>query len=296
MKTFRSARSWLFVPGDSERKIAKCWTSGADGIILDLEDSVTPENKATARSTTAAAIRDARAGGIDLIVLVRLNALPTGLTSDDIEATIGAAPDGYVAPKVASAADISTFAHLLDEAEKRVGVDARTRLLPIATEVPKAIFKLDEIAAAHERIAGLIWGMEDLGAEVGSRRTRRDDGEILDPYKMVRALALFAAAAADIPCIDTPFVDIANENGLAREAGEASMLGFSGKLAIHPSQVAIINAAFSPSPAEIEDARTILDLSRNGGGAAFRYKGRMVDTPHLVAAQRLLERFGDDQG
>jgi len=288
MKDLRSCRSWLFVPGDSERKIAKCWSSGADAIILDLEDSVLPENKAAARSTTADAIRQARANDITTTIVVRLNSLQTGLAAGDIAATIAAAPDGYVAPKVAGAADVLEFARLMDDAG--ASGHGSPSLIPIATEVPEAIFKLAEIASAHERIGGILWGMEDLGTEIGARRTRHPNGDILDAFKTVRSLALFAGSAAGIACVDTPFVDISNADGLVREAREASWMGFSGKLAIHPSQVAAINDAFSPSPEDIEEAREILDMSRGGGGAAFRYKGRMIDTPHLAAAERLLAR------
>jgi citrate lyase subunit beta/citryl-CoA lyase len=287
MKDLRSCRSWLFVPGDSERKIARCWSSGADAIILDLEDSVLPENKASARATTAAAIRQARANNIATIILVRLNALQTGLTEDDIAATITAAPDGYVAPKVAGASDVREFARLIGDAEMPGQMSS---LIPIATEVPEAIFKLAEIAKADERVGGILWGMEDLGTEIGARRTRQPNGDILEPFKTARSLALFAGSAAGIACVDTPFVDISNAHGLAREAMEASWMGFSGKLAIHPSQIASINDAFSPSPEDLEEAQAILDLSRSGGGAAFRYKGRMIDTPHLAAAERLLAR------
>lgn len=285
-KDFRFARSWLFVPGDSERKLAKCWSSGADAIIIDLEDSVTAENKAVARSTAAQAIRDARAAGVATTIVVRLNALQTGLTEDDIAATIDAGADGYVAPKIARASDVVEFARMLTGAE--ASGTGPAALIPIATEVPEAIFRLYEIAQAHERVAGIFWGMEDLGAELASRRTRYPNGKILDAFKTVRSLALFAAAAAGIACVDTPFVDMSNTDGLAKEAIEASWMGFSGKLAIHPSQVQPINTAFSPSPEEVEEAQAILEMSRDGGGAAFRYKGRMIDTPHLAAAERLL--------
>lgn len=288
-KDFRFARSWLFVPGDSQRKLAKCWSSGADAIIVDLEDSVTTENKAVARATAAEAIRNARAAGVTSAIVVRLNALQTGLAEEDIVATIGAGADGYVAPKVARASDVVEFARLLEGAEAP-GVEPAA-LIPIATEVPEAIFGLREIALAHRRVGGIFWGMEDLGVEVGARRTRHDNGEILEAFKVVRSLALFAASAARIACVDTPFIDIANAEGLAKEAAEASWTGFSGKLAIHPSQVEPINVAFSPSPGEIEDARAILRMSREGEGAAFRYKGRMIDAPHLATAERLLDRL-----
>ena len=289
MKDLSFARSWLFVPGDSERKLAKCWSSGADAIIIDLEDSVTAGNKALARATTAQAIRKARSDGIASTIVVRINAWQTGLLEDDIAAISGAGPDGSVVPKVARASDLASIAVLLDRIEP--AASTRASLIPIATELPEAIFRLPEIATAHERVRALFWGMEDLGVEVGARRTRRADGEILEAFRMVRSLALFAAAAAGIACVDTPFVDIANADGLASEAQEASWVGFSGKLAIHPSQVDAINAAFSPSAEEVEEARAILAMSRDGGGAAFRYAGRMIDTPHLNAAERLLSRL-----
>lgn len=289
MKDFRMARSWLFVPGNSERKLAACWTSGADAVIVDLEDSVPAEEKAAARLAAAAAIRAARERGHRRPIVLRANALQTGLADDDVAATIDAGLDGYVVPKVAGAADVVAFAGLIDR--HAGGRRPEIGLIPIATELPRAIFHLPDIATAHRRVGGLFWGMEDLGVELGARRTRRGDGEILDAFKTVRSLALFAAAAAGIACVDTPVVDMANTACLAREAEEASWMGFSGKLAIHPAQLAVINAAFTPSAEEIEDARAILKLSADGGGAAFRYKGRMVDTPHLTAAAKLLAKL-----
>ncbi|MBL8584979.1 MAG: CoA ester lyase [Rhizobiaceae bacterium] len=288
MKDFRAYRSWLFVPGDSERKLAKAWSSGADVIIVDLEDAVSAENKRQARLTATTAIGDARAAGIATTVVVRINGLETGLAEEDIQAVARLAVDGIVLPKVRGAADVAEAARRLDAAEPSGA--AHLAIIPIATEVPAAIFALPEIASAHRRVRGIFWGMEDLGAEIGARRTRRDDGEILEAFRTVRSLALFAASAAGIASVDTPFVDIANAAGLEHEATEASWMGFSGKLAIHPAQVEAINVAFSPTADEIAEAETILCLSRDGGGAAFRYKGRMIDTPHLVAAERLLAR------
>ena len=282
------ARSWLFVPGNSERKLAACWASGADAVVVDLEDSVPAEEKAAARMAAAAAIAASRARGEARTIVLRTNALQTGLAEDDVAATIDSGLDGFVVPKVGGPADVSTFAGLVDR--HAVARHTEIGIIPIATEVPRAIFDLPGIATAHRRVGGLFWGMEDLGVEAGARRTRRDDGEILDAFKTVRSLALFAAAAAGIACVDTPVVDMGNAACLAREAEEASWMGFSGKLAIHPAQLAAINAAFSPTAAEREDAEAILRLSAEGGGAAFRYKGRMVDTPHLTAAAKLLAK------
>lgn len=287
---FRAARSWLFVPGDSERKIAKCWESGADALIFDLEDSVSADAKPAARALVAETLRR-RTSNAPLCV-IRINALATGLALSDIEETIGSRPAAYVVPKANSAADVAVIAELLEVAERAAGIaPAATRILPIATETPGAIFRLDEIASAHARNAALLWGMEDLAVELAARATRTGTGGILDVFKTVRSLALLAGAAAGIGIIDTPMTDIGALDRLAEEASEAAHMGFTGKLAIHPSQVEPINRAFTPSDEEIADAEEILRLSKDGGGSAFRFKGRMIDTPHLVAAERLLARM-----
>lgn len=289
---FRMLRSWMFVPGDSERKLARAWEAGADALILDLEDSVMPQNKADARGIASAALATARGRDGGPAVFIRINALSTGLAEADIAGTIAARPDGYVLPKVADGSDVRRAAAILAAAERDAGLPARSvALLPIATELPQALFHLPDIAGGDPRVAGLLWGMEDLSTEIGARRTRGPDGRILDIFRTARALALFAGAGAAIAVVDTPHVDIADMDGLVREAEDSSWSGFTGKLAIHPSQVAAINAAFTPSEAEVEEARTILRLSEEGGGAAFRHAGRMVDTPHLEAARRLLKRL-----
>lgn len=291
MKTdLRSARSWLFVPGDSERKIAKCRESGADALIFDLEDSVSAEAKPTARKLVAATLGN-RPVGAPLCV-IRINALGTGLAEQDIAETIASRPAAYVVPKANSADDVLAIAELIDHGESLSDIPSgTTRILPIATETPGAIFKLDDIARAHARNAALLWGMEDLAVELAARATRTGSGDILDVFKTVRSLALLAGAAAGIGIIDTPMTDINALDRLADEASEAARMGFTGKLAIHPSQVEPINRAFTPSVEEIADAEEILRLSREGGGSAFRFKGRMIDTPHLVAAERLLARL-----
>ena len=291
MKTdLRSARSWLFVPGDSERKIAKCRESGADALIFDLEDSVSAEAKPTARKLVAATLGN-RPVGAPLCV-IRINALGTGLAEQDIAETIASRPAAYVVPKANSADDVLAIAELIDRGESLSDIPSgTTRILPIATETPGAIFKLDDIARAHARNAALLWGMEDLAVELAARATRTGSGDILDVFKTVRSLALLAGAAAGIGIIDTPMTDINALDRLADEASEAARMGFTGKLAIHPSQVEPINRAFTPSAEEIADAEEILRLSREGGGSAFRFKGRMIDTPHLVAAERLLARL-----
>ena len=285
-----SLKSWLFVPGDSERKIGRSTEAGADALILDLEDSVPADNKAAARGTVAKAIERFRSERRAEAVVVRLNALPTGLTMQDIVETLPAGPDGYVLPKVRGLADL----HVVSEMLEGLGASEKVALLPIATEVPAAIFRLEEIARGP-RVRGLIWGVEDLGAEMAARRTRAPDGRLLAPFEMVRSLCLFAASAAGTSAIDLPYVDIADLAGLEREAQEASWVGFTGKLAIHPSQVAVINRVFLPSDEEQDWARAILAIAEDTGAAAFRHEGKMVDTPHLAAARRLLARVAQAQ-
>lgn len=284
-----SLRSWLFVPGDSARKIARCWDSGADALIFDLEDSVTAEAKPTARRLVAETLA-ARSPDSPSCV-VRINALGTGLAHADIAETLLGRPDAYVVPKANSAADVIAIAGILNNGEAAAGIErGATRIIPIATETPGAVLRLEEIARADLRVAALMWGMEDLAVELSARSTRTDAGTLLDVFRTVRSLALLAGASAGVGVIDTPMTDIAALERLSVEAVEAACMGFTGKLAIHPSQVEPINRAFTPSDEEMADAREILLLSRDGGGAAFRYKGRMIDTPHLAAAQKLLAK------
>lgn len=285
MRDLSTLKSWLFVPGDSDRKIDRSADAGADALILDLEDSVPADNKAVARATVAKAIAQFRFDGRREAVFVRVNALATGLTLQDIAETLGAAPDGYVLPKVRDAADVAIAHDLL----QGLGDKGAVALLPIATEYPGSIFRLEEIANSPG-VRGLIFGVEDLGAEMAARRTRAHDGRLLAPFELVRSLTLFAASAASISALDSPYVDIADLAGLEREAEEASWVGFTGKLAIHPSQVAVINRVFLPSEEDQDWARSILAIADQTGAAAFRHMGKMVDIPHLTAARRLLAR------
>jgi citrate lyase subunit beta/citryl-CoA lyase len=285
-------RSWLFVPGDSERKLEKCWESGADALIFDLEDSVLDENKPAARTRIASCLAGNRARADAITCTIRINSLATGMAEQDVAETIIARPAAYVVPKVTSAADVADIAAILDQYESQAGIETgSTGIVPIATETPGAVFQLQQIAHAHPRVRALFWGMEDLATELGARATRRPSGELLDVFKTVRSLALLAGASAGIGIVDTPVIDLNDIDGFRAEAADAALMGFTGKLAIHPSQVGPINEAFTPEAASIAEAETILKLSSEGGGAAFRYNGRMVDTPHLAAARKLLARI-----
>jgi len=285
----RIARSWLFVPGDSERKLARSWDSDADAVIVDLEDAVAPENKAAARGivreflTAAAGRRDGR------LLYVRMNPVDSGLTADDLRETFPGRPDGYVIPKVERPEDVRTVARLLDELEAAAGVPAGdTKLIPIVTETPLAALRVADLCRADERTVAVIWGTEDLGAAIGARRVKRPDGTMLDVFRTVRSMVLLAGAAAGIGIIDTPVVEIPDLERVTTEAREASWMGFTGKLAIHPSQVPLINDAFLPDAQEVADAEQVMALAREKGLAAFRMGNKMIDVPHIKAAQRVL--------
>lgn len=278
-------RSFLFVPGDSERKIGKALDAGADAVIIDLEDAVAASGRAAARAVTAAAI------GERDDVWVRINPLESEDADLDLEAVMPAAPAGIVLPKPFSAADAIDLAARLDEYERAHGIEAgRTRILPICTETPAALFTLGGYAGATDRLAGLTWGAEDLKAAVGAAANRDDNGNWLPPYELARSLCLLAAAAAEVPAFDTVYTDYRDADGLAAYAARGRRDGFSGMLAIHPAQVPVINGAFRPTGGEIERARRIVALFRdNPGAGTLGLDGEMLDRPHLVWAQRTLE-------
>ena len=275
-------RSFLFVPGDSERKLEKAASTGADALILDLEDSVTPEARPTAREL---ARKHAGAG-----VWVRINPLDTEDADADLEAVIPAGPDGIVLPKPCNAGDAIELGYRLDELEAANGLEpGRTRILPICTERPEALFSLGGYAGATDRLYGLTWGAEDLSAAVGATQNRDEAGDWLPPYALARSLCLFAAAAAGVAAIDTVYTDFRNAEGLAKYASAARRDGFSGMLAIHPAQVAAINDAFLPSEAEIERAEKIVALfAANPDAGALGLDGEMIDRPHLRQAESII--------
>jgi len=279
-------RSWLFIPADDRRKLAKIGSSGADAVILDLEDSVAPARKAEARAMALDALKGAR--GPEL--WVRINALPGGVADHDLEAIMPGAPDGVVLPKCGSAADVAALGERLDaleDSERR----GRTRILPIATETPSALFALGSYAQAPSaRLAGLTWGAEDLSAAVGAETNRSADGGYTDLCRIARALCLAGAAAAGIPAIETIYPVVDDLNGLEAYAAQGRREGFSGMLAIHPAQVEAINRAFTPSADAVERARRIVALfEAEPGAGVLAMDGRMLDAPHLAQARRILQ-------
>lgn len=280
-------RSFLFVPGDSERKLAKAQSAGADALIIDLEDSVAASQLSAAR-TLACAFLESSAGQESW---VRINPLDGHAALDDLRAVMPGRPAGIVLPKPTSAADAVRLAGLLDMLEQENGIEAgATGLLPIATERPEALFRLHEYAGSTSRLRALTWGAEDLSAAVGASTVRDTDGDWLPPYQLARSLCLFAAAAAGVPAIDTVYTDFRDADGLSRYAARARRDGFLGMLAIHPAQVPVINDAFMPDAAEIARAREIIEMfEKNPQAGTMSLHGRMIDKPHVVQAQKILQ-------
>lgn len=285
--TFMS-RSFLFVPGDSEQKLAKAEHTGADALIIDLEDSVKPDARPAAREQVREFLLEEHTPD----VWVRINALNSVDALEDLRSVMPAQPSGIVLPKPEGARDVNQLSMLVDVLEQENNIEpGRTALLPIVTECPIAMFHLHEYAAATPRLAGLAWGAEDLSAAVGALANKSADGNWLPPYELARSLTLFAAAAAEVAAIDTVYTDFRDLDGLAQYAAHARRDGFAGMLAIHPDQVAVINSAFLPSDAEITRARKIVKLfADNPEAGALGMDGKMIDRPHLVQAERILER------
>ena len=281
-------RSFLFVPGDSDKKIAKSESFPADLVIFDLEDAVAAEARPEARLRVKEYLTGRKERSSALYV--RINPLGTEDAAKDLETVIEGAPDGIVLPKAHAPDDIRTLETMLDAGEKQHGLKAgSTRIVPVATETPAALFTLGEYRHVATRLAGLTWGAEDLGAALGAMSKKGEAGEWSQPFDVVRALCLFAAAAAGVQAVDTLYSDFRDLEGLAASAARARRDGFTGKLAIHPGQVETINAAFSPSAEEVEDARAIIDLfAANPGVGVLAHKGRMVDMPHLVQAKKII--------
>lgn len=275
-----SPRSLLFVPADRPERFAKAAASGADAIILDLEDSVAAARKAEGRTAVADWLAQPER---PVFTLVRVNPLASAFVADDLAAVLPGRPDALVLPKAEGAASI----HALVE---QAG-GPTPPVLPIATETPAAIFALGDYGAVAGHLLGLTWGAEDLPAAIGAVTSREPDGSYTPPYQVARALTLFAAHAAGAPAIETVYPDIRDEAGLAAYAARGARDGFSGMMAIHPAQVAAINAAFTPTPDQVAQAQRIVDAFAAAPDAgALQVDGRMVDAPHLASARKLLAR------
>jgi citrate lyase subunit beta/citryl-CoA lyase len=294
----RPLRSLLFIPGDSDKKLTKVAGCGADAVILDLEDAVAPANKLAARERVAEFLRgfDRTAqGGPEL--WVRINPLDSGLAASDLAAVVPAAPHGIVQPKPDGPADVARVSSLIDHMELAHGVaPGSIGIIPVATETAIAPFRLGEYASAGlTRLRGLTWGAEDLAAALGATGNRGPDGEWLFTYRLVRSLTLMAAHAAGVPAIETLHADFRDEAGLLASSRQARAEGFSGRLAIHPAQVAPINEGFTPSAEEIAFARRVVAaFAAEPDAGTVGIDGRMFDIPHLKSARRTLAAAGEE--
>ncbi|MDR7032744.1 CoA ester lyase [Mesorhizobium sp. BE184] len=284
-------RSLLFVPGDSERKLAKGFSSEADVVIVDLEDSVAQQNKDAARQTAAAFIA-AQCNATKAAVYVRVNDLSTGMTEADLAALVPVRPDGIMLPKSNSGRDVQHLSAMLRVCEAQSGLpDGGIAILPIITETAAGVLAASTYAGASARLSGLTWGAEDLSAAIGARAARDETGRYTDVFRLARTMTILAAGSAEVAAIDTIFPDFRNSTALATECAEAERDGFTGKMAIHPDQVPIINAAFTPTPEALErSAAIVAAFEAAGDPGVVGIDGKMYDRPHLRLAQRLLAR------
>ena len=281
-------RSLLFVPADSERKFARAQTAGADALILDLEDSVAASRKQYARAHVASLLTGASTAGWRFFV--RINPLSSGLALQDLASVVKPGLDGILLPKSEGGGDVHRLGHYLDALEAHAGMaNGSVKIAVVATETPAAMFALGSYAPAHPRLCALTWGAEDLGAAVGAAANKGADGNWTFPYQLARAQCLFAASAAEVAPIDTLYADYRDADGLAVSCREARRDGFVGRLAIHPDQVATINACFSPSEEDLSHARRVVAAFESAPDAGtIGIDGKMYDLPHLKAARRIL--------
>ena len=286
-------RSWLFVPGDSEKKLDKVNTVPTDVVIVDLEDAVAADNKQAARELAhdwlQFHIRHEGATGFHR--WIRINAFDTPWWRDDLHAAMPGRPAGIVLPKCTGPDQIQQLSAELYELEQKLGFEKNsTEILPLVSETAKAALSIPSyIGDTNPRLAGLTWGAEDLSAAIGAGRKRDEDGAWTDTFRMVRAQTLLTAHARGVMAIDTLHSDFRDSDGLALMATASRADGFTGMLAIHPGQVEIINTAFTPTKAERAHAQRIVDaFAENPGLGTLQIDGEMIDQPHLVQAKRLL--------
>jgi citrate lyase subunit beta/citryl-CoA lyase len=286
-------RSLLFVPADGGSKLEKAMASGADAVILDLEDSITPERKKTARALALDFLKHAGMAKQRPHLLVRINGLETGMIDADLDAIVAGRPDVIVFPKAEGAASVVHLDAKLTAREAIAGIpEGQIKILAQAVESAAGLFAAGTFRDASARLIGLSWGPEDLSAELGAEANRDVIGELTEPYRLARSVCLYAAAAAKLPAIETVYVDFRNSDGLRRDTESARRDGFTGRLAIHPAQVPIINEVFTPTPAQIEKAKAVVAaFAAQPGAGAVGIDGKMYDRPHLVRAQALLARL-----
>ncbi len=281
-------RSWLFIPGDSEKKLSKGPTTGADALIIDLEDSVAKARRPLGRELTCEYLRSADRSICQLYV--RINPLDSDDALLDLAGIIAGQPDGLILPKAETVEDSNRLSHYLDALE--VANDCELggiKIFPIATETPGAMLTLDGYRNPNPRVSALSWGAEDLSAAIGASTNQDEHGNMAAPYILARSLCLMAAHAAGVQAVDTVYTDFRDDDGLRLSSIYARRDGFSGKIAIHPNQVATINDAFTPSSEEVEHAQAVIDLfAANPDAGTLSLDGKMLDKPHLTQAERVV--------
>lgn len=289
------ARSLLFVPGDSERKLARSESSEADLLLLDLEDAVAPERKPAARDIVAAYLRERAARRVPL--WIRMNPLSTPDALPDLVATVGARPDGYLVPKVRGPADLVVLDHYLTALEAQAGLPlGGVRLMIVATETAEGLFAAGAYAGSP-RLVAMTWGAEDIATALGALTNRDEDGTYALTYRLARTLCLAGAGAASVAPIETMHGDYRDADGLAATARAARKAGFRGMIAIHPDQCPVINRAFTPEPDEVDRARRIVEAFAAAPGlGVVGFEGQMLDMPHLKRARAILDLAGSDAG
>lgn len=283
-------RSLLFAPGGSAKMMAKAATGAADAVIFDLEDAVHPDRKEEARHLVVEALATASRSGPRLYV--RVNPLDSPWCHGDLDAVLPLRPHGIMLPKLTGPHDLDRLDALVGEREPRDAIGT-TRIIPICTETAAATLSLAATSWRRPRLAGLLWGGEDLSADIGATANRDSDGNYTAPFALARSLCLLAARAAGVLPIDAVFIDFRDPDALTREADAARRDGFAAKVAIHPSQVAIINNAFTYTRAERDWAQRVVDALAASGSGAVQIDGMMIDAAHLAQARRILAGSSD---
>ena len=282
-------RSSHFVPGANERMLAKSLATAADSLVLDLEDAVTPDNKDSARATVAEWLADVDFGAKERVV--RINPLDSPWCAADVEATMAVPPDAYLVPKVNNAAEVAQLDGMIARWELEHGHrPGGVVLLVLGTETPQGLLNIGDLAR-HDRVDALTWGAEDLSAAMGSKANRDASGAYLPVFEYARVMCLVGATAWGKQPLDTVYVDFRDGAGLAAECATSAAMGYTGKITIHPAQIDIVNAAFTPSADELADATELLEAfvaAEAAGLMAFAHKGQMVDVPHLTRARKMV--------
>jgi citrate lyase subunit beta / citryl-CoA lyase len=278
-------RSLLFAPGGSAKMMAKAASGDADAVIFDLEDAVHPDKKEEARRLVAEALTAASRTGPRLYV--RVNPLDSPWCRGDLDTVLPLRPHGIMLPKLSGPYDLDRLDALISEREPR-GAVGTTQIIPVCTETAAATLSLAATSWRRPRLAGLLWGGEDLSAELGATANRDSNGAYTAPFALARSLCLLAARAAGVLPIDAVFTDFRDPDALAREADAARRDGFAAKAAIHPSQVAVINKAFTYTQAERNWAQRVVSALEASGSGVVQIDGVMIDAPHLAQARRIL--------